>query len=192
MNDSGGTECYFSRAVAVAAVAHDDVGQLRKYTGEPYIHHPLEVAHILREAGINDDAILSAAVLHDVLEDTKVSARDLELLFPRGVVRMVMELTEPVNEGNRAARKSIEAVRLSAISPEAQTIKYADLISNTRSIGRHDKGFAKVYLKEKWNLLRLMRGGDKLLRIKAMSVCASSANAVGVELDWGALLSLTN
>lgn len=55
-------------ATVVAATAH--CGQRRKYTNEPYIVHPLEVIQILMQHGITDEVILSAAVLHDVIEDT--------------------------------------------------------------------------------------------------------------------------
>ncbi|MEO0828837.1 MAG: hypothetical protein AAFY03_00050 [Pseudomonadota bacterium] len=73
--------------------------------------------------------------------------------------------------GNRAARKAAEAQRLSQISPDAQTIKYADLISNTNSIVERDKGFAKVYLAEKDAILKVMRDGNpELLKAALISL----------------------
>lgn len=174
---------YFSKAVFIAAAAHDHVKQKRKYTGEDYIHHPLEVVQILREHGITDDEILSAAVLHDVIEDTKVNIDDLHNVFLSDrIIRLVFQLTEPEHVGNRAARKAAEVVRLGLISEDAQTIKYADLISNTRSIVKYDRDFAKVYLVEKWRALKAMTDGDRLLRIKAMNVCTDAARIIGLDL----------
>src|SRR3546814_14199201 len=96
-----------------------------------------------------------------------------------------MELTDQFHEGNRAARKSAEAVRLSSVSRDAQTIKLADFISNTRSILRHDPGFAKVYLKEKAQVLAVMTSGDASLYSLAtrLTECAerSEERRVGKE-----------
>lgn len=59
-------------AYEFARVAHAAVGQLRKYTNEPYIVHPLEVARIVKSVP-HDSNMVMAAYLHDVLEDTKIS-----------------------------------------------------------------------------------------------------------------------
>src|SRR3546814_10065938 len=100
--------------------------------------------------------MLAAALLHDTIEDTSVTQEDINREFGPTIAKLVMELTDQCHEGNRAARKSAEAVRLSSVSRDAQTIKLADFISNTRSILRHDPGFAKVYLKEKAQVLAVM------------------------------------
>ena len=50
-----------------------------------------------------------------------------------------------------------------AAPPEAQTVKYGDLISNTKSIVAHDPAFAQVYLTEKQKLLAVMNKGDQQL-----------------------------
>src|SRR6185369_1425098 len=55
--------------------------------------------------------------------------------------------------GNRAKRKEAIRLRLGMASMDAQSLKVADLISNSRSIIAYDKGFAKVYLPEKERLL---------------------------------------
>src|SRR3546814_13925981 len=81
--------------------------------------------------------MLAAALLHDTIEDTSVTQEDINREFGPTIAKLVMELTDQCHEGNRAARKSAEAVRLSSVSRDAQTIKLADFISNTRSILRH-------------------------------------------------------
>lgn len=164
-----------SKALAYAAAAHGSIDHVRKYTGEPYIHHPIEVMEIVSSVPHTED-MLAAALLHDTIEDTSVTQEDINREFGPTIAKLVMELTDQCHEGNRAARKSAEAVRLSTVSRDAQTIKLADFISNTRSILRHDPGFAKVYLKEKAQVLAVMTLGDACLHSLATSLteCAEA------------------
>lgn len=149
-------ELVFIKAVLFATAAHDQ--QRRKYTGEPYIMHPLEVADILVRYGADDGEMVVAAVLHDVLEDTEATAEQVEGLFGARVRKLVEEVTDvsKLEDGNRAIRKALDREHIARASPEAKTVKLADLISNTRSIAKHDKDFAKVYLPEKRLLLNVM------------------------------------
>lgn len=156
------------RARYFATAAHAAVGQLRKYTNEPYIVHPAEVAQILVSVGIYDSEVLQAAWLHDTVEDTDVSVELIHNLFGERVARLVREVTDASTpeDGNRAIRKAIDRDNLEAASPEAQSIKLADLISNTSSIVRHDKKFAKVYLEEKEQLLSVLtKGHPELMKL---------------------------
>ncbi|EPC03233.1 phosphohydrolase [Litchfieldella anticariensis FP35 = DSM 16096] len=161
------------RAALFSRAAHQAVGQRRKYTGEPYWRHPMAVAEIVSTVETATAEMIAAALLHDVLEDTGVTAMDIEECFGQRVAILVQELTDQFTDpeiGNRAHRKALERDRLAEISPEAQTIKYADLIDNTGSIVARDPGFARVYLAEKRQLLERMAGGDQALRRKAWSV----------------------
>ena len=66
------------QALVIAFNAHD--GQVRK-SGEPYIHHPLEVAKIVaKDIGLDSESIASA-ILHDVVEDTPITLNDLDEIF---------------------------------------------------------------------------------------------------------------
>ncbi len=73
------------RAYYFSAKAHE--GQKRK-SGEPYIHHPLEVAYILGEMHM-DHQTLMAAILHDVIEDTPTAKTELSRKFGKGVAELV-------------------------------------------------------------------------------------------------------
>ena len=140
-------------------------GQKRKYTDEPYIVHPAEVVTILRRVPHTIE-MLAAGWLHDVVEDQGVSFDEIQFLFGTKVMLLVKEVTDVTKpeDGNRGMRKAIECRRLATISPEGKTIKLADLISNTRSIVERDPGFAKVYMREKSELLQMaLRGGDETL-----------------------------
>jgi (p)ppGpp synthase/HD superfamily hydrolase len=149
------------QAVRFASVAH--AGQTRKYTGEPYLNHLLSVGFGVALRTM-DPHIISAAVLHDVLEDTDTHPQQLSRMFSDRVAALVLELTDvyiPANfpELNRKERKKLEARRYGLVSAEAQLIKAYDLLDNTSTITAHDPGFAKVYLAEKRELLSHM---DKL------------------------------
>lgn len=147
------------KAQVFATAAHGAVGQVRKYTGEPYIVHPAEVVGILRTAGVTDQYMLAAAWLHDVVEDTHLTQRDLLTVFGPVVCILVNQLTDQYGPevGNRAHRKALECERTRLAHPEAKSVKLADLISNTRSIVEHDPRFARTYLKEKAALLEVLR-----------------------------------
>lgn len=145
------------KALKFSTAAHAAVNQKRKYTGEDYIVHPIAVSNLVKENGGTDEMI-AAALLHDTVEDTNVTREQIAEEFGWKVFKLVVELTDVTKpeDGNRATRKAIEAKRLGMASKEAQTIKLADLIDNTKTIFKHDPKFAKVYIQEKIALLEAM------------------------------------
>jgi len=156
------------RARIFATAAHAACGQLRKYTYEPYIVHPAEVAKIVDEVGGTPEMI-AAAWLHDVVEDTGVTNEIIRAEFGEEVAELVGWLTDVSRpeQGNRATRKAIDRAHSAMAPARAQTIKLADLISNTRSIMKHDEKFARTYLEEKRLLLEVMTKGDPTLMAEA-------------------------
>ena len=138
-----------------ATKAH--TGQLRKYTGDDYIVHPVAVADLVERHG-GSEAQIAAALLHDVVEDTDTTLNDIKEKFGEEIADLVYWLTDSSKpeDGNRATRKAIDAARLADAPAEAQFVKVADLVDNTRSIVEYDPSFAKVYLVEKQNLLTKM------------------------------------
>jgi (p)ppGpp synthase/HD superfamily hydrolase len=155
-----------ARALDFAKVAHE--GQKRKYSGDPYFFHCIDVLKILQE-NVPDasDEVFMAAVLHDTLEDTSATYEQLVTEFGEEVANLVVELTTVEVEGNRAARKEAEAKRLGGVSTDAQTIKYADIIANLSDIEANDPSFSKVYKREKQRALTLMTKGHEALRQQA-------------------------
>jgi (p)ppGpp synthase/HD superfamily hydrolase len=156
------------RARVFATAAHAAVGQVRKYTFEPYIVHPAEVAKIVCDAG-GSEAMVAAAWLHDTVEDTGVTIETIRAEFGVEVAELVGWLTDVSlpEHGNRAHRKALDRAHSAAAPAEAQTVKLADLIANTRSIMAHDEAFAKTYLEEKRLLLAVMTKGDARLMAEA-------------------------
>lgn len=157
------------KAKAYAAAAHK--GQVRKYTQEPYIVHPIEVMEIVMTVE-HDEAMLAAALLHDVVEDTACTIEDIHKEFGPDVALLVDELTDvsKPEDGNRAHRKSLDREHSAMACPRGQTVKLADLISNARDIVKHDAKFAKVFLDEKRQLLEIMTKGDDALYALALSL----------------------
>ena len=156
------------KARVFATAAHGAVAQLRKYTNEPYIVHPAEVVSIVKTVS-HTEAMLCAAWLHDVVEDTGVTIETIRAEFGEEVSELVGWLTDVSRpeQGNRATRKAIDRAHTAMAPAEAQTVKLADLISNTRSIMEHDEAFAKTYLAEKRLLLEVMDKGDATLMAEA-------------------------
>lgn len=153
------------RARVFATAAHAAVGQLRKYTNEPYIVHPAEVARIVSAVPGATEEMIAAAWLHDVVEDTGVTVVDIWNEFGAVVASYVHWLTNPSTkeDGNRAVRKGIDREYIRNAPAEVKTIKLADLMSNCSSIVEHDMKFGRVYLEEKRLMMEVLREGDASL-----------------------------
>ena len=83
----------FTRSLVFASQKHQS--QRRKQAGDiPYINHPIEVAQILSNAGVEDPEVLAAAILHDTVEDTETTPEELEKEFGERVKNLVMECND--------------------------------------------------------------------------------------------------
>jgi len=162
------TNLLVTHARIFATAAHAAVGQRRKYTNEHYIVHPAEVAGIVQSVEHTSE-MLAAAWLHDVLEDTAVTYDVLYSEFGPNVANLVYWLTDVSKsaDGNRARRKALDREHLSRAPAAAQTVKVADLISNTSTIVKYDPKFARVYLEEKTALLEVLTLADPILLKRA-------------------------
>ncbi|MFQ5523619.1 MAG: RelA/SpoT family protein [Acidimicrobiia bacterium] len=124
-----------TRAREVAAVAHQ--GQLRK-TGDPFITHPLAVALMLAEHGL-DEATVAAALLHDTVEDTELTLDDLRSEFGDEIARLIDGVTklDRVRYSNReqaqaaSIRKMVVAM---AQDVRVLVIKLFDRLHNIRTV----------------------------------------------------------
>lgn len=155
-------------------------GQVRKYSREKYINHPERVMKICQEY-TNENSILSAALLHDVLEDTAVGEKEIRTFLEEVMMHseaektflLVVDLTDIYIDDNypkfnRQKRKTKEAERLSNVHPDAQTVKYADTIDNAVDIVENDKDFGRVFIKECQYLLSKMDKGHPDLYQRAV------------------------
>lgn len=124
----------FLRALHFAADMHRD--QRRKDPhASPYINHPICVAQILSDiGGVDDLDVLSAAVLHDTVEDTEATMHDIELAFGMRIARIVEEVTDD-KLLEKAERKQAQVDHAPHISREGALVKVADKIANVRDVG---------------------------------------------------------
>jgi guanosine-3',5'-bis(diphosphate) 3'-pyrophosphohydrolase len=100
----------------------------------PYINHPIGVAHALvKDGGVEDEATLIAALLHDTIEDTSATREEVEEKFGKEISDLVMEVTD--DKGlEKAVRKERQVRHAPHLSNRAKMIKIADKICNIRDI----------------------------------------------------------
>jgi len=102
----------------------------------PYINHPIEVATILTRAGINDEDVLIAALLHDTIEDTETSVEEVTERFGSNVIRIVMECTDD-KKLDKVTRKKYQISHAAEISVQGKLVKLADKLSNLGGMFRN-------------------------------------------------------
>ena len=128
-----------------ARKAHE--GQVRKYTGEPYVEHCIAVARLFQTMGPVNAKALYAAVLHDTVEDTDITFDDLRRDFDDTIAEYVWYLTKPEEfVGDRAQRKALDRARLALAPDDVKFVKICDIMHNAGSIKEHDP--------EKWESWR--------------------------------------
>lgn len=121
------------KAIAFATRAHE--GQVRKGTKRPYIVHPLEVGNLVASM-TEDEEVISAAILHDTIEDCEGITEDIICReFTERVAYLVVQESEDKSK-TWQERKGATIVRLKNAPREVQMIGLADKLSNLRDIDR--------------------------------------------------------
>lgn len=112
-----------NKAQSIATKAHK--GQKRKGTGEDYIEHPRRVVKRLIDNGIDNKLFHAVAWLHDVIEDTKITAKELRR---KGISKDVIEAVELLTKKKNINYKDY----LSALKKNdmARTVKIYDMLDN--------------------------------------------------------------
>lgn len=121
------------RALWYAADRHS--GQRRKGTrGEPYVNHLIEVVWLLSAfAGVKDPILLSAAALHDVVEDTDTTLGELEREFGAAVTGIVADVTDDKSL-SKQDRKEQQVIRVSSATADVKLLKLADHAGNVAAL----------------------------------------------------------
>ena len=129
----------FDEAIKLAVSAHS--GQTRKTDTTPYITHPMEAAVIA--ASVTDDLdVLSAAVLHDAVEDTSVSLDEIAGKLGERVARLVAAESEDKRDGRppeetwKLRKEETLAELAKTKDRDVKILWLADKLSNLRSIQR--------------------------------------------------------
>lgn len=164
-----------ARAKVFANEAH--LGQVRKYTGKPYIIHPNAVATMVGATGAEDE-VVAAALLHDTLEDTNTTVDDLIENFGNRVARLVTMLTDDHSlkeTMGRFERKSLIRKRYGEMSGQdaidVHTIKTADCIDNGTGHREGDyKFWRSTYQQELRFLSNRLIWGDFMLRVRLLKL----------------------
>ncbi|MBT4881069.1 MAG: bifunctional (p)ppGpp synthetase/guanosine-3',5'-bis(diphosphate) 3'-pyrophosphohydrolase [Flavobacteriales bacterium] len=123
------------KAFNLAVEAHK---HMRRKSGEPYIYHPIAVAHIAaKEIGLGTTSII-CALLHDVVEDTDYSLNDIEKLFGKKVAKIIDGLTKIQDVFDKNVSMQAENFRkmLLTLSDDVRVIliKLADRLHNMRTL----------------------------------------------------------
>lgn len=118
-------------------------GQTRKDSLLPHFVHPQTVVEILNACGTFNKTIIAAAYCHDILEDTKITEKELVSVIGKKALQVVKELTKQKGESKEFYLRHLEEYG----SLDAKIIKIADRIANTQDFiktGKIEK--AKEYL----------------------------------------------
>lgn len=155
-----------ARAMVFALQVH--ALQRRKYTNLPYSTHLAEVAGMVAAVACKPvfeqwrEPMIACSWLHDTMEDMGVTRSQLVSAFGEVVATGVVLLSN-VEVGNRAARKAAARQRLAGAPAWVQSIKAADVASNTCNIRQVDPAFAVTYLGEQRLMLEVLTEADPTL-----------------------------
>ncbi len=128
-----------------ASMMHADKGMT--YDHKPYSYHLKRVVHWLLRFGVIDRDILAAGWLHDILEDTGVSANMLVEMFGLKTARLVWAVTDEPG-ANRKERKALTYPKIRGMN-DATQLKLADRLANVEnSIDTRNERMFLMYLKE--------------------------------------------
>lgn len=178
------------RAAAFATHAHGD--QLRKLPGggsEPYMCHPGRVAGMMLSSPEGRSELgVSVALLHDVVEDTKVTLEDIRKEFGESVAIGVDLLTDPeLDFGNRAYRKAHVRERLATAAPPfIKRIKLFDCLDNLRSMApdTHKPEFLKLCIQEMRELVTAIGGSPNVdAAVAVLQATNHLESVVGGQVD---------
>ncbi|HNY14478.1 MAG TPA: HD domain-containing protein [Bacteroidales bacterium] len=143
------------KALEFAAVRHRK--QFRKGRDKsPYINHPIQVANLLAgEGGEHDAVLLTAAILHDVVEDTVNGKKEKKKLvdlirheFGEEVLSVTLEVTDDKSLGKKE-RKRLQVEHAPYLSVKARKLKLADKIMNVKDVTSNPP--------RRWPLARIIR-----------------------------------
>lgn len=163
------------KAAHFAAKCHS--GQVRKFSGDPYIIHPISVANKISN-NHQEQSLIIAALLHDTIEDCDVKYEDILQHFGRNVAELVKSVTNSCFEGSRAGRKLAEFSRIAKCSTNAKILKLYDRLDNVEDLesrmisGNATKSFCVLYARESAMLIDMIGDSDDWCAGQIENVCS--------------------
>ncbi len=147
------------RAFYFAAFRHGN--QKRKFSYDFYVIHLRRVADILREF-TEDEEIISAAYLHDVVEDTPVRLEDVEGEFGRRIASLVHHLTDDKAYRKQVGRLNYVLNKVKNMPPDALLIKLADRLDNVLDLKKAPEKFRRKYFEETRRMIEAIESREDL------------------------------
>lgn len=143
-------ELITNKALEFAREKHK--GQMRKNnTPVEYITHPINVANLVKKYANNAeniDNLVSAAYLHDTLEDTNTTYEELICNFGNLISNLVKELTNNDVLKKEMGKTKYLSMKMTSMSEDALIIKLCDRLDNVSSLYDTNKAFIDKYLRE--------------------------------------------
>ncbi len=176
------------RAIIFAVKAHQ--GMERKGKGFPYIVHPMEAVCIVATM-TNDQELLAAAALHDVIEDTDTTADDLKKEFGERVTMLVEAESDDKTGGSKAEtwhqRKQDTLDRLRNADLDIKIVALGDKLSNMRAIA-HDYA---VLGDELWNRFTVKDPAEHAWRYHALAEALNDLSDTDAYKEFHTLVNQT-
>lgn len=141
-------EAMSDKAREFAEKAHK--GQVRKFSGKEYVSHPKQVAKLVRKYKESHkiEELVSAALLHDTIEDTGTTGADLEKMFGGLVASLVEELTNDEKKLREMGKTEYMRKKMINMSTWGLVIKLADRLSNVSDFDTANPEFVNRYRKQ--------------------------------------------
>lgn len=176
------------RAITFAVKAHQGVE--RRGKGFPYIVHPMEAVCIVATM-TNDQELLAAAALHDVIEDTDTTADDLKKEFGERVAMLVEAESDDKSGGSKAEtwhqRKQDTLDRLRNADLDIKIVALGDKLSNMRAIA-HDYA---VLGDELWNRFTVKDPAEHAWRYHALAEALNDLSDTDAYKEFYTLVNKT-
>lgn len=176
------------RAITFAVKAHQ--GMERKGKGFPYVVHPMEAVCIVATM-TNDQELLAAAALHDVIEDTDTTAEDLKKEFGERVAMLVEAESDDKTGGSKAEtwrqRKQDTLDRLRNADLDIKIVALGDKLSNMRAIA-HDYA---VLGDELWNRFTVKDPAEHAWRYHALAEALNDLSDTDAYKEFHTLVNKT-
>lgn len=176
------------RAITFAVKAHQ--GMERKGKGFPYVVHPMEAVCIVATI-TNDQELLAAAALHDVIEDTDTTADDLKKEFGERVAMLVEAESDDKTGGSKAEtwhqRKQDTLDRLRNADLDIKIVALGDKLSNMRAIA-HDYA---VLGDELWNRFTVKDPAEHAWRYHALTEALNDLSDTDAYKEFHTLVNKT-
>lgn len=163
----------FILAIEFAAEKHK-LQRRKGFLKIPYINHPVKVCKLLNEVGENNNDLLIAAILHDVLEDTATTKQELEAMFGKKILELVLEVTDDMSQPENI-RKTLQVTKAKNLSVNAKLLKIADKYCNISDLINYPINWSRErklnYVKWAMQVFEGCKGNNKLLDKMFSDIC---------------------